>query len=133
MVDDRNWCREICEKMRKLKEVNSSLKNTYFGEYGFSGDITDVFNFGYDADQLYKDFLALKGDLVSLCNHADFKMEKTGEKYQGMVSEVDSIIAGLISDVRNVVNLLKDSGGYLTETEQATFDKWRVYRDGNGC
>ena len=109
-----------------MKKYETTI-NEYFTDDGWNPDcdIDRMFDFFYDANDIYVSSEKLIENLASLLEDVKFEMEKTKKQYIGFRDEAIAIK----QDIMNKFNDCLQFIDYFTEREEEMMNSYQIYRE----
>lgn len=107
-------------------EYNQAIMQ-YFSSGEWNSNYDFFSDFTYTADSIYIKANSLSNDIGGMLNATKFESADKKNKYQDMLLSAQKMAEEIKNKFDDTLNLIKLSGGGLSDSEQRTVDKLNIY------
>ena len=120
--------KELRNKYKVLENEYEQVMKEYFSDGNWNGNSDFFSDFAYSADRIYCEANDLAHEISSMVNATKFEKEDNKEKYKQMISASQEIARDMKKIFDGLLELIKISGGGITDMEQSTLNCLEIYR-----
>lgn len=120
--------KQLRSKHEKLQTEFDRVLETYFIDDEWNPNYDFFSEFGYDANSFCCEAISLENKIQGMLNTTKFEDDTKEEEYQFILEKTNFLKRNMKGKFDEVLELIKQSSGYLSDTELRTIDKYKCLK-----